>query len=139
MTFDLAVASVPGSRRWIPNLPGTAYWIGDRERRDRSRRGNCDKHRRNRPRVVEFDVPPVDHRISPVVISHAASVCWLLASWERSAEIELALDDWAEFGLSRFSASRGLDTLELAGLVSTGRRPRRSPIVTILDATTPDV
>ena len=36
------------------------------------------------------------------------AVCWLLAGWERSAEFELALDDWAEFGLSRFSASRGI-------------------------------
>ena len=63
-----------------------------------------------------------------------ASVCWLLAGWNRSAEFELALDDWAEFGLSRFSASRGLDELERAGLVSVGRTPGRSPVVTILDA-----
>jgi DNA-binding transcriptional ArsR family regulator len=56
-----------------------------------------------------------------------------LAGWSRSAEFELALDDWAEFGLSRFSASRGLDTLEGAGLVSVVRRPGRSPIVFILD------
>jgi hypothetical protein len=32
----------------------------------------------------------------------AASACWLLAGWERSAEFELALDKLAEFGLSRF-------------------------------------
>ena len=63
------------------------------------------------------------------------AVCWLLAGWNRSAEFELALDDRAEFGLSRFSASRGLDTLERAGLVSVARRPGRSPVVTILDAT----
>ena len=62
-----------------------------------------------------------------------ASVCWLLAGWERSADFELALDDWAEFGLSRFSASRGLDELERAGLVSVDRTPGRSPVVTILD------
>ena len=43
--------------------------------------------------------------------------------------------DWAEFGLSRFSASRGLDALERAELASVGRMPGRSPIVTILDAT----
>jgi hypothetical protein len=64
-----------------------------------------------------------------------ASVCWLSAGWNRSAEFELALDDWAEFGLSRFSASRGLDALGRAELVSVGRMPGRSPIVTILDAT----
>jgi hypothetical protein len=57
----------------------------------------------------------------------------LLAGWERSANFELALDDWAEFGLSRFSASRGLDKLERAGLVSAARTPGRSPVVTILD------
>jgi hypothetical protein len=68
---------------------------------------------------------------------HYASVCWLLAGWSRSAELDLALDDRAEFGLSRFSASRGLDELERAELVSVGRMPGRSPVVTILgpDAT----
>ncbi len=64
---------------------------------------------------------------------HVGAVCWLLAGWERSAGFELALDDWAEFGLSRFSASRGLDELERAELVSVGRTPGRSPVVTVLD------
>ncbi len=62
-----------------------------------------------------------------------ASVCWLLAGWRRSADFEPALDDWAEFGLSRFSACRGLAELERAELVSVGRTPGRSPVVTILD------
>jgi hypothetical protein len=62
------------------------------------------------------------------------AVCWLLAGWERSADFELALDTWSEFGLSRFSASRGLDALERAELVSVARTPGRSPVVTILDA-----
>jgi hypothetical protein len=64
-----------------------------------------------------------------------ASVLWLLAGWERSADFELTLDDWAEFGLSRFSASRGLDILAGAGLVSAVRRPGRAPVVSILDPT----
>ena len=59
------------------------------------------------------------------------AVCWLLAGWERSAGFELALDGWADLGLSRFSASRGLDKLERAELVSVGRTPGRSPVVTI--------
>jgi hypothetical protein len=63
------------------------------------------------------------------------AVCWLLAEWDRSAVFELALDECAEFGLSRFSASRGLDTLEVAGLVSAARRPGRSPVVLIGDPT----
>jgi hypothetical protein len=62
-----------------------------------------------------------------------ASVSWLLAGWSRSADFELALDGWAEFGLSRFSASRGLDELARARLVSVSRAPGRSPDVTILD------
>ncbi len=57
-----------------------------------------------------------------------------LAGWNRSAEFALALTDWAEFGLSRFSASRRLDTMELARLVSVVRRPGLSPMVRILDA-----
>jgi hypothetical protein len=63
-----------------------------------------------------------------------ASVCWLLAGWRRSADFELTLEGWAEFGLSRFSASRGLDELQRAGLVSIDRTPGRSRVVTILDA-----
>ncbi len=39
----------------------------------------------------------------------------------------------AEFGLSRFSSSRGLDELERAEQVSVSRMPGSSPIVTILD------
>jgi hypothetical protein len=65
-----------------------------------------------------------------------ATVCWLLAGWEKSAEIELVWDDWTEVGLSRSSASRGLDSLERAGLVGVLRRTGRAPIVTILDRTT---
>jgi len=64
---------------------------------------------------------------------HVGAVCWLLAGWERSAGFELTLDGWADLGLSRFSASRGLDELERAGLVSVGRMPGRSPVVTVLD------
>jgi hypothetical protein len=69
----------------------------------------------------------------PAKSLHVGAVCWLFAGWERSAEFELALDGWTEFGLSRFSASRGLDELERAGLVSVGRTPGRSPVVTVLD------
>jgi len=48
-------------------------------------------------------------------------------------DVELAWDGWADTGLSRFSASRGLDNLEGAGLVSAVRRPGRSPVVSVLD------
>jgi hypothetical protein len=62
-----------------------------------------------------------------------ASVCWLSAGWSRSADFELALDGWAEFGLSRFSASRGLDELARVGLLSVSRRSGRPSAVTILE------
>jgi hypothetical protein len=53
----------------------------------------------------------------------------------RDAELgDAELDGWAEFGLSRFSASRGLDTLERAGLVYSVQRPGLSPSVTMLEA-----
>ena len=64
---------------------------------------------------------------------HVGAVCWLLAGWERSAGFELALEGWADLGLTRFSASRGLDELERAELVSVGRTPGRPLLVTILD------
>jgi hypothetical protein len=57
-----------------------------------------------------------------------------LSGWNRPAEIELALNDRAEFGLSRFADSRGLDELERAGLVSVYCMTGRSPVATILDA-----
>jgi hypothetical protein len=60
-----------------------------------------------------------------------AMACWLQAGWDRSAGFELGLSDWSELGLSRFSAARGLASLELAGLVSVVRRPGCRPIVTL--------
>src|SRR5207253_2280098 len=40
-----------------------------------------------------------------------ASALWFLIGWDRgrSGEFELGLSDWAELGLTRFSAGRGLD------------------------------
>jgi hypothetical protein len=64
------------------------------------------------------------------------AVCWLWAGWNRAADFELALNGRTEFGPSRFSTSRGLDTLERTGLISAVRRPGLSPIVAILDAST---
>jgi hypothetical protein len=92
-------------------------WVG-RKNRNRSRKT---------PPPLRLDHPGQSLQV--------ASACSLLARRNRPAEFELALDDWAEFGLSRFSASRGLDELERAELVSVGRMSGRSPIVTIVDAT----
>jgi DNA-binding transcriptional ArsR family regulator len=63
-----------------------------------------------------------------------AAVCWLVAGRRRSAEFELGLSEWAELGLSRFAAGRGLHALERAGLVSLRYRPGGSPLVTVQEA-----
>ncbi|MFO0957089.1 MAG: hypothetical protein U0800_06430 [Isosphaeraceae bacterium] len=64
---------------------------------------------------------------------HVGAVCWLLAGWERSARFSLILDDWAEMGLSRYAAARGLGWLAEAGLVISARGPRNGKIVTLTD------
>jgi hypothetical protein len=64
---------------------------------------------------------------------HVGAVCWLLAGWGRSAEFEFAWGDWAELRLSRSSASRGLDELGRAGLVSVARTSGWSPVVILRD------
>ena len=66
-----------------------------------------------------------------------AMACWIMVGWERSAEFELGLSAWAELGLSRFSAGRGLECLRGSGLVSVARRSGRSPSVSILDTSRP--
>jgi hypothetical protein len=63
----------------------------------------------------------------------AAAVCWLLAGWRRSAEFELVLSDWTEFGLTRFSCARGLGALEQVGLLSITRGPGRPVAVSICE------
>ena len=127
----------PDAASMRPSWPGCWPWNGSRVASWRSRSWISRSRRPGRSvgrctgrSLGAGGSRPPGSRGSP---SKSASVCWLLAGWNRSAEFELALDDWAEFGLSRFSASRGLDELERAGLVSVGRMPGRSPVVTILD------
>jgi hypothetical protein len=59
--------------------------------------------------------------------------CWFQAGWEKSAVFELALSDWTELGMSRFSAARGLAKLEGADLISVDRRSGLPPLVTLRD------
>jgi DNA-binding transcriptional ArsR family regulator len=66
-----------------------------------------------------------------------AMACWLSAEAARTAEFELVLGDWADLGLSRQAAGRGLDALVSAGLVSVTPRAGRSPIVLIVDRPLP--
>jgi hypothetical protein len=70
----------------------------------------------------------------PAKSLQVASVCWLLAGWERSEEFVVRSGEWAELGLSRFAVSRGLDHLDEAGLISVSKRSGRTPIVTLRDS-----
>jgi hypothetical protein len=64
------------------------------------------------------------------------AICWAVSSRERSAEFALGLNQWAEWGLSRFATSRGLGSLEQAGLVTVVHDSGRPPIVTLRESTT---
>ena len=69
----------------------------------------------------------------PGAALQVASACWLMAGWDRLAEVELALGDWSDLGLARQAARRGLDHLQSEGLVAVSDRPGRPPSVVILD------
>lgn len=60
-------------------------------------------------------------------------VLWFRAGVERKMRIKLKKADYRLFGVSERSASRGLASLEKAGVVSVTRHPGRSPIVAILE------
>ena len=61
-----------------------------------------------------------------------AAACWTLAGWEQMGEFEVSLAGWTDLGLSRFSVSRGLETLVRAGLIEMAAQRGRSPFVRLL-------
>ena len=67
-----------------------------------------------------------------------ASVLWYLHRLKKSKPFALAQARLDGFGITRQAKYRALEALEAAGLVSVERRPKKSPIVTILDRP-PDV
>jgi hypothetical protein len=69
----------------------------------------------------------------PGKASVMASVLWYLCRIKKSKTFVLAQSRLNEFGLTRQAKYRALDSLEAAGLISVERRPKKSPIVTILD------
>ena len=66
---------------------------------------------------------------------HVAVALWYQAGMKKNARIALSLSSLNAFGLSRYSASRGLKELERIKLVEVKRSPGRKPIVTLLDTT----
>jgi hypothetical protein len=67
---------------------------------------------------------------APVVL---ASVLWYLYRLKKSNTFVLAQARLNDFGISRRAKYRALDALEAAGLISVERRPKKSPVVPILD------
>ncbi len=104
------------AQRQTSRLPGFPA-SGDLEFQDQTARHDRDD--KTLPNVrTQYD-PSRGHRTR---VDPFAAVWWQVEEQRR-----------AEFGLSRFSSSRGLDRLERASPVSVGRMPGRSPFVTILD------
>jgi hypothetical protein len=62
-----------------------------------------------------------------------ASVLWYLYRLKKSKTFILAQSRLTGFGLTRQAKYRALDSLEAAGLISVERRPKESPVVTIVD------
>lgn len=58
---------------------------------------------------------------------------WYLAGCHKSREVTPTWHVWRQFGIPREVAHRGLERLELAGLVRVDRHRGRCPIVTLLD------
>jgi len=58
---------------------------------------------------------------------------WFEAGRRRSREVTLTNAILERFGVTRKTKYRGLNALEEAGLIVLDRRPRRNPVVTIID------
>lgn len=64
-----------------------------------------------------------------------ALMVWRLAGMHKSDSVAFSLTSLeGELGVTRDSARRGLEALEVAGLVSVHRHPGRKPVVTLLPA-----
>jgi len=66
-----------------------------------------------------------------------ALAIWFQAGRRRSKEVTLTTAVIDRFGIDRKAKYRGLSALEKAGLVRVHRKPRRNPVVTILDRPEP--
>jgi hypothetical protein len=65
---------------------------------------------------------------------HVAIQIWHEVRLTKSSEVSISMTGMTRMGVSRWAASRGLETLGKAGLVSVVRHPGRKPVVTILAA-----
>lgn len=68
---------------------------------------------------------------------HVGLVLWFLAGLKKSAEVSLSLKSLERYGLSRWAAARGLQSLEEQGLVLVNRGRGRKAKVILLSTTAP--
>lgn len=64
---------------------------------------------------------------------HVAIEIWHWRFIKKSMSVKINLSRMGRFGVTRPTASRGLQALESAGLVRVERGPGRAPVVTIID------
>lgn len=64
---------------------------------------------------------------------HVAIEIWHWRFIKKSMTVKINLSRMGRFGVTRPTASRGLQALESAGLVRVEREPGRAPVVTIID------
>jgi hypothetical protein len=62
-----------------------------------------------------------------------ALAIWFEAGRSRCKEVALTSAILNRFGVNRKAKYRALESLENAGLISANRKPRRNPVITILD------
>lgn len=70
---------------------------------------------------------------------HVAMVLWHHAGLQKSRHVAVSMSAFVEFGISRFTAARGLAALEAAGLVAVERHAGRKPRVRLNDAPSGEV
>ncbi|MGA2917948.1 hypothetical protein [Methanoregula sp.] len=64
---------------------------------------------------------------------HLGVALWYLAGLTKSFTIKVTRSTLDQFGISRWSVSRNLHLLELAGLVTVERRGGKAPLITIVE------
>jgi hypothetical protein len=98
--------------------------------------------RRGRARVFDgtrflcgpIPMPWLDSaRALPGRAIHVAIEIWHWRFIKKSMTVKINLSRMGRFGVTRPTASRGLQALESAGLVRVERGPGRAPVVTIID------
>jgi hypothetical protein len=67
---------------------------------------------------------------------HVGLVLWFLAGMKKSAEVSLSLKSLERYGLSRWAAARGLQSLEDQGLILVDRGRGRKAKVTLVSTST---